>query len=135
MLFSSHSYANIKTKPRKKKSKPFFFLRFRKEDTNFNRIIFPLLCKSCFWVFLGAVFPSLVFASTSMEVEEEVKRVVDEVKELHDSAASFISSSSQQELSLRQKASAVDASVRRLHSTLVSDKRLDPKLVEKAFFF
>ncbi|ESQ38519.1 hypothetical protein EUTSA_v100287731mg, partial [Eutrema salsugineum] len=66
-----------------------------------------------------------------MEVEEEVKRLVEEVKELHDSAASFISSSSQQELTLRQKASAFDSSIRRLHSTLVSDKRLDPKLVEK----
>ncbi|KAF8077391.1 hypothetical protein N665_1041s0006 [Sinapis alba] len=66
-----------------------------------------------------------------MEVEEEVKRIVEEVKELHDSAASFISSSSHQELTLRQKASSVDASVRRLHSTLASDKSLDPKLVEK----
>lgn len=69
-----------------------------------------------------------------MEVEEEVQRIVDEVKELHDSAASFISSSSQQEITLKQKASAADASVRRLQSTLVSDKRLDPKLVEKASF-
>jgi len=66
-----------------------------------------------------------------MEVEEEVKQIIDEVKELHDSAASFISSSSQQELSLRQKASAVDSSIRRLHSTIVSNKNLDPKLVEK----
>ncbi|KAF2598156.1 hypothetical protein F2Q68_00010193 [Brassica cretica] len=39
-----------------------------------------------------------------MEVEEEVKRMLEEVKELHDSAASFISSSSHQELTLRQKA-------------------------------
>ncbi|CAH8331036.1 unnamed protein product [Eruca vesicaria subsp. sativa] len=66
-----------------------------------------------------------------MEVEEEVKRTVEEVKELHDSAASFLSSSSHQELSLRQKASALDASLRRLHSTLASDKTLDPKLVDK----
>lgn len=65
-----------------------------------------------------------------MEVEEEVKRMVEEVKELHDSAASFISSSSHQELTLRQKASSVDASLRRLHSTLASDKSLDPKLEE-----
>ncbi|KAL0730802.1 hypothetical protein Bca4012_026896 [Brassica carinata] len=66
-----------------------------------------------------------------MEVEEEVKRIVEEVKELHDSAASFISSSSQQELTFRQKASSVDASLRRLRSTLASDKRLDPKLLEE----
>lgn len=70
-----------------------------------------------------------------MEVEEEVKRMVEEVKELHDSAASFISSSSHQELTLRQKATSVEASLRRLHSTLASDKSLDPKLVEKAFFW
>lgn len=86
--------------------------------------------------FLGDVNRSQsILASTSMEVEEEVKRMVEEVKELHDSAASFISSSSHQELTLRQKATSVEASLRRLHSTLASDKSLDPKLVEKAFFW
>ncbi|KAL0684383.1 hypothetical protein Bca4012_051231 [Brassica carinata] len=82
--------------------------------------------------FLGDVNRSQsILASTSMEVEEEVKRMLEEVKELHDSAASFISSSSHQELTLRQKATSVEASLRRLHSTLASDKSLDPKLVEK----
>ncbi|KAL1222152.1 hypothetical protein V5N11_011031 [Cardamine amara subsp. amara] len=65
------------------------------------------------------------------EVEDEVKRIVEQVKELHDSSTSFVSSSSQEELSLRKRASIVDASIRRLHSTLVSDKHLDPKLFEK----
>ncbi|XP_019090671.1 PREDICTED: transmembrane protein 120 homolog isoform X2 [Camelina sativa] len=65
------------------------------------------------------------------EVEEQVKKIIDEVKELHDSSASFISRSSQQELSLRQQASFVDSSIRRLHSSLLSNKNLDPKLVDK----
>lgn len=70
-----------------------------------------------------------------MEVEEEVKRIVEQVKELHDSSTSFVSSSSQEELSLRKRASVVDSSIRRLHSTLASDKHLDPKLFEKANLF
>jgi hypothetical protein len=65
------------------------------------------------------------------EVEEEVRRIVEQVKELHDSSTSFVSSSSQEELSLRNRASVVDSSIRRLHSTLASDKHLDPKLFEK----
>ncbi|CAN7093386.1 unnamed protein product [Brassica rapa subsp. narinosa] len=70
-----------------------------------------------------------------MEVEEEVRRIVEQVKDLHDSATSFVSSSSHEELSLRKRSSAVEASITRLHSTLVSDKHLDPKLLDKALFF
>ncbi|XP_010538873.1 PREDICTED: transmembrane protein 120 homolog [Tarenaya hassleriana] len=69
-----------------------------------------------------------------MVVEDEVKWVVEHVKELQDSASSFISSSSQEEQSLRKRSSALDGSIRRLRSTilsLLSDKRLDPKLAEK----
>ncbi|KAH0862779.1 hypothetical protein HID58_079990 [Brassica napus] len=69
-----------------------------------------------------------------MEVEEEVRRIVEQVKELHDSATSFVSSSSHEELSLRKRSSLVDASITRLHSILLSDKHHDPKLLEKAFF-
>ncbi|KAJ4917125.1 TMPIT-like protein [Raphanus sativus] len=66
------------------------------------------------------------------EVEEEVRRMVEQVKELHDTATSFVSSSSHEELSLRKRSSAVDASINRLHSTLLlSDKHLDPKLFDK----
>lgn len=71
-----------------------------------------------------------------MEVEEEVRRIVEQVKELNDSATSFVSSSSHEELSLRQRSSLVDASITRLHSTLLSDKHHhDPKLLDKAFPF
>ena len=70
-----------------------------------------------------------------MEVEEEVRRIVEQVKDLHDSATSFVASSSHEELSLRKRSSAVEASITRLHSTLVSDKHLDPKLFDKALFF
>lgn len=87
-------------------------------------------------------FPPLLFSPISSsdphimeEVEEEVKRIVEQVKELHDSSTSFVSSSSQEELSLRKRASLVDASIHRLHSTLVSDKHLDPKLFEKVKSF
>ncbi|WZZ78596.1 hypothetical protein YC2023_099168 [Brassica napus] len=66
-----------------------------------------------------------------MEVEEEVRRIVEQVKELHDSATSFVSSSSHEELSLRKRSSLVDASITRLHSILLSDKHHDPKLLEK----
>ncbi|KAH0914552.1 hypothetical protein HID58_028998 [Brassica napus] len=69
-----------------------------------------------------------------MEVEEEVRRIVEQVKELNDSATSFVSSSSHEELSLRKRSSLVDASITRLHSTLLSDKHHDPKLLDKAFF-
>ena len=70
-----------------------------------------------------------------MEVEEEVRRIVEQVKDLHDSATAFVSSSSHEELSLRKRSSAVDASITRLHSTIVSDKHLDPKLFDKALLF
>ncbi|CAH8316369.1 unnamed protein product [Eruca vesicaria subsp. sativa] len=69
-----------------------------------------------------------------MEVEEEVRDIVDQVKDLHDSATSFLSASSHEEVSLRNRSSAVDASITRLHSTLLSDKHLDPKIFDKAFF-
>ncbi|XP_010542215.1 PREDICTED: transmembrane protein 120 homolog [Tarenaya hassleriana] len=72
--------------------------------------------------------------ASTMEIEEEVRRVVEQVKELHDFASSFISSSSHEEQSLRQRFSALDGSIRRLHSTtlsLLSDKSLDPSLADK----
>ncbi|KAG5384733.1 hypothetical protein IGI04_036203 [Brassica rapa subsp. trilocularis] len=56
-----------------------------------------------------------------MEVEEEVRRIVEQVKDLHDSATSFVSSSSHEELSLRKRSSAVEASITRLHSTLLEE--------------
>ncbi|KAL8139046.1 hypothetical protein V2J09_005047 [Rumex salicifolius] len=67
-------------------------------------------------------------------VEEGVLSVSEQAKELQDSAASFIAKSSKDEQSLRQRALALEASIRKLHSSidsLVIDKLLDPKLAEK----
>ncbi|KAF3517747.1 hypothetical protein F2Q69_00047980 [Brassica cretica] len=60
-------------------------------------------------------------SSDTMEVEEEVRRIVEQVKDLHDSATAFVSSSSHEELSLRKRSSAVDASITRLHSTILEE--------------
>ncbi|XVE64538.1 hypothetical protein DITRI_Ditri07aG0108500 [Diplodiscus trichospermus] len=68
------------------------------------------------------------------KVEEEVGRVVEEARELQESAASLISRISNEEQSLRQKANSIDSSIRRLHSlinSLLSQKLLDPCLADK----
>ncbi|KAJ0049459.1 hypothetical protein Pint_14957 [Pistacia integerrima] len=64
------------------------------------------------------------------EVEEEVERVVEEAKELHDSAASLINRTSGEEQSLRQRALSLDSNIRRLRSLLHSNN-FDSKLVDK----
>lgn len=67
-------------------------------------------------------------------VEEEVSSVLEQAKELQDLAASFISKSSKEEHSIRQRALALDSSIRKLRSSidsLVADKLVDSKLAEK----
>ena len=69
-------------------------------------------------------------------VEEEVASVAEQAKELQDLAAALISKSSKEEQSLRQRSIALDASIRKLRSSvdsLVAEKLLDPKLAEKVF--
>lgn len=75
---------------------------------------------------------------SSHNVEDEVGRVVELAKELHDSAASLISRTAIDEQSLRQRALSLDSSVRRLCSllnSLQSKKLLDSKLAEKVYIF
>uniref|UniRef100_A0A7C9DSX8 Transmembrane protein 120 homolog n=1 Tax=Opuntia streptacantha TaxID=393608 RepID=A0A7C9DSX8_OPUST len=67
-------------------------------------------------------------------IEEEVGRVLEQVKELQEAAASFISKSSKEEQNLRQRAVALDSSILKLRSsinTLLFNRHLDPKLAEK----
>uniref|UniRef100_A0A2P2JMK7 Transmembrane protein 120 homolog n=1 Tax=Rhizophora mucronata TaxID=61149 RepID=A0A2P2JMK7_RHIMU len=68
------------------------------------------------------------------EIEDEVGRIVEQAKELQESAVSLIASSSKEEQSLRQRALSLDSSIRRcltlLHS-LVSNHTLDSKLGDK----
>jgi len=69
-------------------------------------------------------------------IEEEVGRLLEQVKELQEAAASFISKSSKEEQNLRQRAVALDSSILKLRSsinTLLFNRHLDPKLAEKVF--
>ncbi|CAN6585702.1 hypothetical protein ACFX13_015354 [Malus domestica] len=68
------------------------------------------------------------------EIQAQVAKAVEEVKELQDKAASFVSRAATDEQSLRQRAQSLDSSIRRLRSqlySLLSSKALDPKLAEK----
>jgi len=68
------------------------------------------------------------------KIVEEVGRVVEQAKELQEAAASFLSSSSKEEQTLRQRAVALDSSIFKLRSainSLIFDRRIDPKLAEK----
>lgn len=72
---------------------------------------------------------------SAKNVEEEVSRVVEQAKELQDSAASFISNASSDEQTLRHRALSLDSSIRRLCSllrSLLSQNLVDPKLANKA---
>jgi hypothetical protein len=71
-------------------------------------------------------------AAAEDTVEEEVARVVEQAKELQETAASLIAKSSHDEQSLRQKALSLESSVRRCRSLLNRNNGLAPKLVAKA---
>ncbi|KAM3686617.1 hypothetical protein ACJW31_10G015000 [Castanea mollissima] len=72
-------------------------------------------------------------SESAKKIEEEVRRVVEQAKELQDSAASFISKASADDQSLRNRAVSLDSSIRRLHSLLSHNDHnlLDPKLADK----
>lgn len=73
--------------------------------------------------------------SETRRMEEEVRKAVEQAKELQDSAASFIARASGDEQSLRQRAAALDSTIRRLRSSidsLLAHKLLDPKHADKA---
>lgn len=61
-------------------------------------------------------------------VSEEVSRVVESVKLLHESAASFISTSSREEDALRQRARALNSTIRTLRPSIAN---LDSKHSDK----
>ncbi|WCJ26678.1 TMPIT-like protein [Euphorbia peplus] len=63
-------------------------------------------------------------------LEEEVSRVVEQSREVHDTASSLLSRSSNEELSLRQRALSLDSSIRRCLDSL-SSHNLDPLLSDK----
>lgn len=68
---------------------------------------------------------------SAKKIEEEVGRVVEQAKELQDSTASFISKTSSDDQSLRQRALSIDSSIRRLRSLVSHNQLLDPKLADK----
>lgn len=77
-------------------------------------------------------------SNTDEDIQAQVAKAVEDVKELQDSAASFISRTSTDEQALRQRSQSLDSSIRRLRSqlySLLSSKALDPKLAEKASSF
>ncbi|XP_076904550.1 uncharacterized protein LOC143560028 [Bidens hawaiensis] len=65
---------------------------------------------------------------------EEVSRIMEQSKELQESAATLISKTSQEEASLRQRALALDSNIKTLNSFIASSVKkgnLDPKHAEK----
>lgn len=68
-------------------------------------------------------------------LEDEVRRTVEQAKELRDAASSLVAKSSSEEQSIRQRAASLDSTLRRLRSSIDSQLRrnlLDPQLSDKA---
>nr|TKS12695.1 transmembrane protein 120-like isoform X1 [Populus alba] len=70
-------------------------------------------------------------AAAEDTVEEEVGRVVEQAKELQETAASLIAKSTNDEQSVRQKALSLESSIRRCSSLLDRNNHLAPKLAAK----
>ncbi|TYI53617.1 hypothetical protein E1A91_D11G017700v1 [Gossypium mustelinum] len=73
-------------------------------------------------------------SASADKFEEEVGRVMEQARELHESGASLLWKISNEEQSLRQKAISLESSIRRVRSSinsLVSKKLLDPKFASK----
>lgn len=71
---------------------------------------------------------------TAEKIEEEVGRVVEQSKEVQQTASNLLSKDEAAEQSVRQRAQSLDASIRRLRAlidSLLSSKHLDPKLADK----
>lgn len=69
-------------------------------------------------------------SSSGEAVMEEVSRLVEQARELQDSAASLISRTSRDEDSLRQRANSLNSNIQRIHSS-IRKSNLDSKHVEK----
>ncbi|KAJ6776627.1 TMPIT-LIKE PROTEIN [Salix koriyanagi] len=70
-------------------------------------------------------------AAAEDTVEEEVGRVVEQGKELQETAASLIAKSAHDEQSVRQKVLSLESSIRRCRSLLDRNNHLAPKLADK----
>lgn len=71
-------------------------------------------------------------------IVEEVSRLVELTKELQDSASSFISRSTGEEQSLRQRVISIDSDLQKLYSSLASSVgtgTLDQKVAEQVLQF
>ncbi|KAG4172761.1 hypothetical protein ERO13_A11G017400v2 [Gossypium hirsutum] len=78
--------------------------------------------------------PASSSSAATGKLEEEVGRVMDQARELHESGASLLWKISNEEQSLRQKAISLESSIRRVRSSinsLISKKLLDPKFARK----
>ncbi|BBH03569.1 TMPIT-like protein [Prunus dulcis] len=72
-------------------------------------------------------------SNSDEDIQAQVAKAVEGVKELQESAASFISKTSTDEQALRQRSQSLDSSIRLLRSqlySLLSSKALDPKFAE-----
>ena len=72
--------------------------------------------------------------SSERNTAEEVSRILEQSKELQESAATLISRNSQEEASLRQRALALNSNIKRVHSFIANSVKkgsLDPKDAEK----
>ncbi|KAI5657452.1 hypothetical protein M9H77_26245 [Catharanthus roseus] len=69
-------------------------------------------------------------SNSGIGVEEEVSRLVEQAKELQDSASSLISRTSRDEDSLRQRANSLNSDIQRLQSS-VRKSKFDSKHAEK----
>lgn len=72
--------------------------------------------------------------SSERNTAEEVSRIVEQSKELQESASTLIFRNSQEEASLRQRALALDSNIKRVRSFIASSVKkgnLDPKDAEK----
>lgn len=69
------------------------------------------------------------------ELEEEVRRAVEEAKDLHDTVSSHVSWTSADEQSLRRRTASLDSEIRRLRSGVEAEvgegKSLDARAAEK----
>lgn len=68
-------------------------------------------------------------------LEDEVRRAVEQAKELHDMAGSIIAKSTNDEQLIRHRAASLDSTIRRIKCLIDSQncrKLLDPHLSEKA---
>lgn len=65
-------------------------------------------------------------------LQDEVRRVVEQAKELQETAAAAVAKSSTEEVAIRQRVTALDSTITRIRSSICS-MHMDPKFAEKVF--